>query len=176
MGELTPLLGVGVSRHTITLPRTEILDPPMTWPNARGPPSYPCIRILPNTRRSIRSPQYSDLAKRQGVSGLGPGGRGGGAISAFCPRVPNTLTTPLDMQHSGWWTNYWVNWWKTHPESPDINLIENLWHELKEFIRRELKKPKIKQQLIDGILAFWNTVGREKCRRNIGHLRKYMYY
>ena len=30
-----------------------------------------------------------------------------------------------------------VHWWKTPPESPDANPIENLWHELKEFIRRE---------------------------------------
>ena len=29
-----------------------------------------------------------------------------------------------------------VNWWTTPPESPDANPIENLWHELKEFIRR----------------------------------------
>ena len=30
-----------------------------------------------------------------------------------------------------------VNWWKTPAESPDMNPIENLWHEGKEFLRRE---------------------------------------
>ena len=32
-----------------------------------------------------------------------------------------------------------VHRWKTSPESPDANPIENLWHELKEYIRREVK-------------------------------------
>ncbi len=50
-----------------------------------------------------------------------------------------------------------VNWWKTPPESPDCNPIENMWHELKEFMRREIK-PKTKQELIDGIQTFWKTV------------------
>ena len=65
-----------------------------------------------------------------------------------------------------WMVNNGVNWWRTPPESPDINPIENLWHELKEYIRREVK-PKVKQELVDGIWAFWETVDRDKCRKYI---------
>ena len=64
-----------------------------------------------------------------------------------------------------------VNWWRTPPESPDMNPIENLWHELKEFIRREVK-PHTKEELIRGINLFWGTVNVEKCTRYIHHLRK----
>ena len=56
-----------------------------------------------------------------------------------------------------------INWWKSPPESPDLNPIENLWHELKEYIRREVK-PTRKSELVDGINAFWRTVDVEKCR------------
>lgn len=64
-----------------------------------------------------------------------------------------------------------INWWKTPPESPDLNPIENLWHELKDYIRREIK-PKNKQELTDGIKKFWDTVTIAKCRKYINHLRK----
>ena len=64
-----------------------------------------------------------------------------------------------------------INWWKTPAESPDLNPIENLWHELKEFNRREVK-PHTKQELIDGILRFWETVTIEKCNKYINHLNK----
>jgi len=50
-----------------------------------------------------------------------------------------------------------ITWWKTPPESPNLNPIENLWHELKEFLRREVK-PKKKDELVDGIVEFWGAV------------------
>lgn len=64
-----------------------------------------------------------------------------------------------------------INWWRTPAESPDLNPIENLWHELKEFIRREVK-PTTKQELVNGINSFWATVDEHKCCRYINHLRK----
>ena len=71
----------------------------------------------------------------------------------------------------GWMEEHGVTWWKTPPESPDLNPIENVWHELKEYIRREVK-PKVKQELIDGIRAFWRTVDIPKCNKYINHLCK----
>ena len=64
-----------------------------------------------------------------------------------------------------------ITWWKTPPESPDLNPIENLWHELKEYLRREVK-PKTKDELVDGIVEFWGSVSGEKCRKYIRHLDK----
>ena len=64
-----------------------------------------------------------------------------------------------------------IYWWCTPAESPDLNPIENLWHELKEFIRREVK-PKKKDELVDGIKCFWETVDLAKCRKYIGHIHK----
>ena len=64
-----------------------------------------------------------------------------------------------------------MNWWKTPAESPDMNPIENLWHEGKEFLRREIK-PRTKQELMDGILKFWKTVTITKSRKYINHLHK----
>ncbi len=64
-----------------------------------------------------------------------------------------------------------INWWRTPAESPDMNPIENLWHELKEHLRARVK-PRNLDQLVEGIVAFWGTVDTAKCCRYIGHLRK----
>lgn len=57
-----------------------------------------------------------------------------------------------------------VNWWKTPAESLDCNPIENLWHKLKEFLRREIK-PTCKDELVKGICKFWEErVDVAKCQ------------
>ena len=60
-----------------------------------------------------------------------------------------------------------INWWHTPPESPDLNPIENLWHELKDYLHAVIK-PTTKQELIDGILTFWEKVDDRKCCKYIG--------
>lgn len=41
-----------------------------------------------------------------------------------------------------------VNWWRTAPELPDLNPLKNVWHELKEFVRREII-PQSKNELVE---------------------------
>lgn len=94
----------------------------------------------------------------------------------FPPPSSHRLMQDNDPKHTSlaarqFFTETGVNWWRTPPESPDMNPIENLWHELKEYMRREIK-PKNKEQLIQGISQFWATVSVHKCCRYIGHLRK----
>ena len=60
---------------------------------------------------------------------------------------------------------------RTLPESSDCNPIENLWHELKHFIRTVVK-PQNKDNLIQGIRMFWAKVTPKKCCRYIDHLKK----
>ena len=50
-----------------------------------------------------------------------------------------------------------INHWPTPPESPDMNPIECMWAKMKHFIRKT-KKPKNRQELIDGIKEYWSTV------------------
>ena len=63
-----------------------------------------------------------------------------------------------------------VNWWHTPPESPDCNPIVNLWHEMKQHLRLEVKAQN-KEELIEGILSFWQN-DCAKCCRYINHLSK----
>ena len=64
-----------------------------------------------------------------------------------------------------------INHWPTPAESPDLNPIENLWHEMKDFLRTHVK-PKTKDELVFGIRNMWSAVTEEKCCRYINHLNK----
>ena len=55
-----------------------------------------------------------------------------------------------------------VNWWKTPPESPDLNPIENVWGSLKRFLR-DHHKPYNQATLIEGITIFWKTMTPAVC-------------
>ena len=76
------------------------------------------------------------------------------------------------------WGRQWFSWcnldWWMHnsatdpqTESPDTNPNKNLWHELKEYVRIEVK-PLNQLELVTGIINFWKSV-EKKCT---GHLRK----
>ena len=63
-----------------------------------------------------------------------------------------------DPKHTSCHVQEWIidnniNWWRTPAESPNMNPIENLWHEMKEYIRREVK-PHTKDELVAGIKEF----------------------
>ena len=62
-----------------------------------------------------------------------------------------------------------INWWRTRQESPDLNPIDILWHELKFYLESKVKS-RNKQELVDGIKAFWaERVTEEKFVKYIDH-------
>ena len=46
-----------------------------------------------------------------------------------------------------------------------------MWHELKSFLRQEVK-PKTKDELVAGINQMWSGVTKEKCQWYINQLKK----
>lgn len=52
-----------------------------------------------------------------------------------------------------------------------MNPIENIWAGLKHHLRKYVKLTN-KDELIDGIKAYWRGVSKETCQRYIGHVQK----
>ena len=76
----------------------------------------------------------------------------------FLVRTSHRFMADNDPKHTSKLTQLFltgkqVNWWRT----PDLNPIPKVWHELKEYMRREVK-PKNKEELISRIKAIWMTV------------------
>ena len=66
-----------------------------------------------------------------------------------------------------------INWWKTPPESPDLNPIENVWGYLKYFLRNNYKPTNL-ETLEAGIMQFWENLTPEICTKFISHIFKVM--
>ncbi len=59
-----------------------------------------------------------------------------------------------------------IDWWRTPAQSPDLNVIENLWHSLKVFIAE--MNPQSKEDLQNVAEMFWSNLTPADCRRYIG--------
>lgn len=60
---------------------------------------------------------------------------------------------------------------ETPASSPDLNPIENVWSAMKTYLRTVVK-PKKKDELVNGIKDFWETLTAEKCGKYIDHIHR----
>ncbi len=82
-----------------------------------------------------------------------------------------------DPKHTSSWAQWYfeeknVNWWRTPPESPDINPIELVWGSMKEAIRNNYK-PRTLGDLESYIKHYWETkLTPEVCTRYVQHIQR----
>ena len=63
-----------------------------------------------------------------------------------------------------------LNHYESPAQSPDLNPIQLVWHDLKHYLSTEIQ-PYSYEQLINGITRFWhNQVTVKYCNSKIDHL------
>ena len=95
------------------------------------------------------------------------------------PKEVNNNPCPMqdnDPKHTSTRVGLWlqdtgVNWLKTPAELQNKNPIENSWHKLKEYNWCVIQ-PTTKDELVSGILQFWESIDMAKCKKYIYHLKK----
>ena len=60
----------------------------------------------------------------------------------------------------------------THPQSPDLNIIENIWDELNRRVWRTGAIPTTLNQLRAKILYEWNNLPQNYVQRNVTSMRR----
>jgi transposase len=63
----------------------------------------------------------------------------------------------------------------TPASSPDLNPIENVWASMKYYLQT-VAKPRTKDQLVQGIKCFWDSLTKQQCGRYIVHIHKVIPY